>query len=224
MEKDLEKKKAEYIDDEEDYIATAEDLEIFMRERRERDKQKQEKREEKIDIFGEYQAPPESTIDPYLDPDPEVPWVKYEEDLFLSRGCKHCPQSYKPVGETEVRSCSKVTSMNWMRGIRQPGGTPFDCVEVRFKNNRKDFYRLPDGLEVTEGDVVAVEGQPGHDIGIVSLTGEVCRIQMKKRRVDPNSETIRRLSQRTFGRSSQRQCVGTKLRNDFRDSIIGSGV
>ena len=214
MEKDLEKKKAEYIDDEEDYIATAEDLEIFMRERRERDKQKQEKREEKTDIFGEYQAPPESTIDPYLDPDPEVPWVKYEEDLFLSRGCKHCPQSYKPVGETEVRSCSKVTSMNWMRGIRQPGGTPFDCVEVRFKNNRKDFYRLPDGLEVTEGDVVAVEGQPGHDIGIVSLTGEVCRIQMKKRRVDPNSETIRRLFRRAKGNDIERWAESLKVEHN----------
>ncbi|MBQ0161336.1 MAG: hypothetical protein KBT28_12040 [Bacteroidales bacterium] len=83
-----------------------------------------------------------------------------------------------------------------MCGIRQPGGPTFDCVEVRFKNNRKEFFRLPDGLEVTEGDVVAVEGLPGHDIGIVSLTGEVCRIQMKKRRVDPNGENVRKLFRR----------------------------
>ncbi|MBP5644376.1 MAG: hypothetical protein J6W95_00420 [Bacteroidales bacterium] len=206
-----EESQARYADDDEDYIATAEDLEIFMKERREREKQKQEQREEKVDVFGEYQAPPESTIDPYMDPDPEIPWVKYEEDLFLSRGCKHCPQSYKPVKESEVRSCSKVTSMNWLRGIRQPGGVPFDCVEVRFKNHRKDFFRLPDGLEVTEGDVVAVEGQPGHDIGIVSLTGEVCRIQMKKRRVDPKSENIRRLFRRAKSNDIERWAESLKV-------------
>ena len=209
-----EESQARYADDDEDYIATAEDLEIFMKERREREKQKQEQREEKVDVFGEYQAPPESTIDPYMDPDPEIPWVKYEEDLFLSRGCKHCPQSYKPVKESEVRSCSKVTSMNWLRGIRQPGGVPFDCVEVRFKNNRKDFFRLPDGLEVTEGDVVAVEGQPGHDIGIVSLTGEVCRIQMKKRHVDPKSENIRRLFRRAKSNDIERWAESLKVEQD----------
>ena len=191
-------------------VATAEDVEAFMRDRREREK-KERKREEKTDIFGEYQLSPEDNIDPYLDPDPTLPWVKYEEDLFLSRGCKKCPQSYVPVSETEMRSCCKVASMNWMRGIRQPGGNPFDCVEVRFKNNRKDFFRLPEGLEVTEGDIVAVEGQPGHDIGIVSLTGEVCRIQMKKRRVDPSSESIRRLFRRAKSNDIERWAESLKV-------------
>ena len=179
-----------------DNVATAEDLEAFIRDHREKDrKDRHQDREDKTDIFGEYQAP-ENSIDPYLEPDPTLPWVKYDETVFLSRGCKKCPEAYVPVSECETRSCSKVTSCNWMRGIRQPGGTPFDCVEVRFKNNRKDFFRLPDGLEVTEGDVVAVEGMPGHDIGIVSLTGEVCHIQMKKRHVDPSSESIRKLFRR----------------------------
>lgn len=177
--------------------ATAEEMEAFIRDRREREKKERKERnnDEEVDIFGEHMAP-ENSIDPYLEPDPTLPWVKYEESVFLSRGCKRCPESYVPVSETETRSCSKVTSCNWMRGIRQPGNKPFDCVEVRFKNNRKDFFRLPDGLDVTEGDVVAVEGTPGHDIGIVSLTGEVCRIQMKKRRVDPADENIRKLFRR----------------------------
>jgi cell fate regulator YaaT (PSP1 superfamily) len=89
-----------------------------------------------------------------------------------------------------------VTCTNWLSGIRQPTERPFDCVEVRFKNNHKDFYRLPDGLEVTEGDIVAVEGQPGHDVGIVCLTGELCRLQMLKHRVNPASENIRKLFRR----------------------------
>jgi len=183
--------------EEDDDVATAEDVAAFIRARREREKKEKKERakDEDVDIFGEHMAP-ENSIDPYLEPDPTLPWVKYEESVFLSRGCKRCPESYVPVSETETRSCSKVTSCNWMRGIRQPGIKPFDCVEVRFKNNRKEFFRLPDGLDVTEGDVVAVEGTPGHDIGIVSLTGEVCRIQMKKRHVNPEDESIRKLFRR----------------------------
>ena len=200
----------ESVDD--DNVATAEDLEAFIRDRREKDRGKlKEDKEDRMDVFGEYAAP-ENSIDPYLEPDPTLPWVKYEENLFLSRGCKRCPESYIPVSESEVRSCSKVTSCNWMRGIRQPGGSQFDCVEVRFKNNRKDFFRLPDGLEVTEGDVVAVEGMPGHDIGIVSLTGEVCRIQMKKRHVDPAGENVRKLFRRA--KSSDIERWAESLKNE----------
>ena len=138
----------------------------------------------------------ESQLDAYLEPDPEVPWVKYDEPLYLSRGCNKCPRSYVPVGSCERQSCSKLTSTNWLHGIRQPASAPFDCVEVRFKNNHKDFYRLPDGLTVTEGDVVAVEGQSGHDVGIVCLTGELCRLQMRKYRIDPTSESVKRLFRR----------------------------
>ncbi len=195
---------------EDDNVATAEEMEAFIRDRRVKEKERKlEEKEDKTDVFGEYAAP-ENSIDPYLEPDPTLPWVKYEESLFLSRGCKRCPTSYVPIKESEVRSCSKVTSCNWMRGIRQPGGTLFDCVEVRFKNNRKDFYRLPDGLEVTEGDVVAVEGMPGHDIGIVSLTGEVCRIQMKKRHVDPASENVRKLFRRAKSNDIERWAESLK--------------
>ena len=191
--------------------ATAEEMEAFIRNRREKEKRIKIEDEdaEEVDIFGEYMAP-ENSIDPYLEPDPTLPWVKYEESVFLSRGCKRCPESYVPVKESETRSCSKVTSCNWMRGIRQPGIKPFDCVEVRFKNNRKDFFRLPDGLEVTEGDVVAVEGSPGHDIGIVSLTGEVCRIQMKKRRVNPDDESIRKLFRRAKSTDLERWVASLK--------------
>lgn len=196
-------------EDEDDYVATAEEMEAFIRERREKENAEKENREDKKDVFGEYVAP-ENSIDPYLDPDPTLPWVKYEEDLFLSRGCKRCPTSYVPVCNIETRSCSKVTSTNWMNGIRQPGGPQFDCVEVRFKNNRKDFFKLPDGLDVTEGDVVAVEGMPGHDIGIVSLTGEVCRIQMKKRRVDPASENVKKLFRRAKSTDIERWAESLK--------------
>ena len=185
---------ADVVIDEEETVATAEDLANFMKDRRKAHQEKKNIERENPEV-EEYHSE-ESQLDPYLEPDPEIPWVKYEEPVFLSRGCNHKPECYKPICSCEHRSCSKVTSTNWMAGIRQPTDRPFDCVEVRFKNNHKDFYRLPDGLEVTEGDIVAVEGQPGHDVGIVSLTGELCRLQMRKHRINPESESIRKLFRR----------------------------
>ena len=192
---ELEKKPQEPVLDSEETIASAEDIEAFMRERRKGRSEKKRTEEPENPEVAEY-INEESSIDPYLDPDPEIPWVKYDEPVYLSRGCRKCPKSYVPVCACERQSCSKVTATNWLSGIRQPTERPFDCVEVRFKNNHKDFYRLPDGLEVTEGDVVAVEGQPGHDVGIVNLTGELCRLQMRKHRISPDSENIKKVFRR----------------------------
>ncbi len=194
-EKELEKKPQQTPLDSEETVASAEDIAAFMRERRKAREEKKIQVERENPEVEEYHSE-ESQLDPYLEPEPDIPWVKYEEPVYLSRGCNHKPECYKPVCSRERQSCSKVTSTNWMAGIRQPTGRPFDCVEVRFKNNHKDFYRLPDGLEVTEGDIVAVEGQPGHDVGIVSLTGELCRLQMRKHRINPESENIRKLFRR----------------------------
>ena len=182
------------IPDNVEEVATAADIEAFMRDRRKARQEKQ--REEKPNPEVEEYMSEENQLDPYLDPDPDIPWPKYEEPIYLSRGCRRKPECYKAVCRCERQSCSKVTSTNWMEGIRQPTDKPFDCVEVRFKNNHKEFYRLPDGLSVGEGEVVAVEGQPGHDVGIVSLTGELCRLQMRKHRVNPESESIKKLFRR----------------------------
>ncbi|ESU24241.1 hypothetical protein FEDK69T_06800 [Flavobacterium enshiense DK69] len=70
-----------------------------------------------------------------------------------------------------------------------PGGQePFDCVEVRFKNGRKEFYRNTEKLTLGIGDIVATEMSPGHDIGIVTLTGELVKVQMKKKGVNHEGE------------------------------------
>lgn len=194
-EKALEEKPVAPIPDDVEEVASKEDIEAFMRERRKAREEKKTTVERENPEVEEYRSE-ESSLDPYMEPDPEIPWVKYEEPVFLSRGCRRCPKPYMPVNCCERQSCSKVTSTNWLSGIRQPTERPFDIVEVRFKNNHKEFYRLPDGLDVTEGDIVAVEGQPGHDVGIVSLTGELCRLQMQKHRIDPDSDSIRKLFRR----------------------------
>jgi cell fate regulator YaaT (PSP1 superfamily) len=187
------------IEEEEDYVATAEEMEAFIKSRREKQKASKQNEKQLNDYDTEEEIDYEasgSAMDPYLEPDPKLPKVEYKEPLYLSRGCNHQPESYVPVSETELRSCCKVGACNWMKGIRQPMEKPFDCVEVRFKNNRKEFFRLPDGIDVSDGDIVAVEGIPGHDVGIVSLTGEVCRIQMEKKKINPESESIKKLFRR----------------------------
>ena len=211
--------------DESEDVATLADIEAYTREAAEKRAHKQQRPASVPPDDKELNAELESLenqIDPYLDPDPTLPWVKFNNSPFLPRGCHGCPKSYVPVTESEMRSCCKVGSHNWMKGIRQPCAMPFDCVEVRFKNNRKDFYRLPEGIDVSEGDVVAVEGAPGHDVGIVSLIGEACRIQMEKKHVDPANESIKKLFRRAKATDIDRwvHAIGEEHRTLIRTRAI----
>lgn len=141
----------------------------------------------------------EQFVHPYFDEDPDMGRTEYESNPLLSRGCCSTPESYKPISKKELDSCSKLNVNNWIGHIKSPSNaSECNVVEVRFKNSRKDFFRLPDGLEICEGDIVAVEGTPGHDIGIVSLKGELCRIQMRKKNVE-NGDNIKKLYRRARG-------------------------
>ena len=93
-------------------------------------------------------------------------------------GCKH----------EEVRS--KLQSYNWLADV--PGSlNDFDIVEVTFKNTRKGFYRNSQHLQLAVGDMVAVEANPGHDIGRVSLMGSLVKLQMKRANLRPDAEILR---------------------------------
>ena len=88
--------------------------------------------------------------------------------------------------------------------------TPFNIYEVRFKNGRKHFYKNTENLTISMGDVVAVEGSPGHDIGIVSLGGELVKVQMKKRKISIDSDDVKKI----YRKASQRDIeVWEKARN-----------
>ena len=63
-----------------------------------------------------------------------------------------------------------------------------DLVEVQFKNTRKAYFHNSEGLPLKKGDIVAVESNPGHDIGVVSLTGKLVPLQMKHANLKPNEE------------------------------------
>ena len=94
----------------------------------------------------------------------------------LPKGCKN-------NGACASGSCDKMNVFDWLSNMSLPNGQkPFDIAEVRFKNGRKGFYRNAKGLQICIGDIVAVETSPGHDIGVVSLTGELVKVQMRKRK------------------------------------------
>jgi cell fate regulator YaaT (PSP1 superfamily) len=101
------------------------------------------------------------------------------------------PGGCKNNGTCGTDSCNKLTVFDWLANMSLPNGQePFDCVEIRFKNGRKEFYRNTEKLTLSIGDIVATEASPGHDVGIITLTGELVRVQMKKKKVALTSPEI----------------------------------
>ncbi|MBQ7791766.1 MAG: hypothetical protein IJ377_05710 [Rikenellaceae bacterium] len=93
----------------------------------------------------------------------------------MGRGCSFC-NCTNECSATPHEGCYKLHSSDWLEQF--PNNLPDDIVEVRFKNTRRSFYRNVNNLPLKRGDIVAVEASPGHDIGIVSLTGDMVARQM----------------------------------------------
>ena len=95
-----------------------------------------------------------------------------EQDFILNNGsggicCKGCG-----------RSMGQLHSFDYLAGV--PGADEGDYVEVQFKNTRKGFFINSNKIPLEKGDIVAVESNPGHDIGTVTMTGRLVQLQMKK--------------------------------------------
>ncbi len=105
-------------------------------------------------------------------------------DIDYTRGCNTLDDD---SGNCSTRMCSKLKVYDWLHDVPE-GALATDIVEIRFKNTRKDFYKNVNGLNLKIGDVVAVEASPGHDIGTVSLTGQLVYAQLNKYRVSPDIE------------------------------------
>jgi cell fate regulator YaaT (PSP1 superfamily) len=86
----------------------------------------------------------------------------------------------------------KLNSINWLSDIPDTG-IETDIIEVRFKNTRKGFYRNVNKLRLEEGNIVAVEASPGHDIGRVSMTGRLVKSKLKQQKVIPEPEDIKKI-------------------------------
>lgn len=135
-------------------------------------------------------------------------------------GCSNCstgdnglPKGCKNNGACGTYGCNKLDVFDWLAGMDLADGQkPFDIVEVRFKNTRKGFYRNASNLELYPGDVVAVEASPGHDVGVVSLTGELVRMQMKRKDIKDNYE-IKKIFRKAKEEDIAKWQEGRKLEN-----------
>ncbi|TXG37096.1 PSP1 domain-containing protein [Seonamhaeicola maritimus] len=99
------------------------------------------------------------------------------------------PKGCKNNGTCGTDSCNKLTVFDWLSNMSLPNGEkPFNWVEVRYKNGRKEYYHNTENLSLSIGDLVATQAKAGHDIGMVTLTGELVRVQMKRKNVPDNIE------------------------------------
>jgi cell fate regulator YaaT (PSP1 superfamily) len=123
-------------------------------------------------------------------------------------GCTNCstgkdgqPKGCKNNGTCGTDSCNKLTVFDWLSNMTLPNGaTPFNWIEVRFKNGRKVYYKNTENLTLSIGDVVATQAAAGHDIGMVTLSGELVKVQMKRKKISETPEEVFKI----YRKASQR--------------------
>lgn len=133
------------------------------------------------------------------------------------------------TGTCSTGGCNKLNVFDWLSNMELPSGqAPFDIVEVRFKNSRKEFFKNVNNLTLSVGDVIAVESSPGHDIGVVSAQGEVVRLQLKKKKIAFDSEEIKKIyrkaKQQDIDKWQEAQALETETMYKARTFAIQHGL
>ncbi|MBQ2247449.1 MAG: hypothetical protein II323_01675 [Tidjanibacter sp.] len=111
-------------------------------------------------------------------------------ELSLGHGCEFCHKEGELTAEARP-GCYKLHETDWLADY--PDNNPTEIVEVRFKNTHRSYYANVNNLPLAIGDIVAVEASPGHDIGIVSLTGDMVARQMRRVGFNPHNGEFRKV-------------------------------
>ncbi len=115
--------------------------------------------------------------------------------------CSTCPakallDNIPENSKLNTSSCGKLSTHDWLKDIPMSNGLS-KLTEVRFKNTRKGFYINENELPLKRGDYVAVEGERGHDIGQITLTGKLAEMQAKRKPLkEPPSKKVYRKATR----------------------------
>ncbi len=152
---------------------------------------------------------------------------KNNQQAFLSRGCICAPQPHTRQLDVYRHSCNKLDAFDWLKNISPSDVYPAnDVVEVRFKNSRKEFFSAAVDLELDTGDIVAVEASPGHDIGIITLTGEVVRLQMKSKGVNAAGTEFKKVYRKAKVSDIEKWVTAVKQEDStmFRSREIASSL
>ena len=111
-----------------------------------------------------------------------------------STGKEGTPSGCRSNGTCGTGGCNKLNVYNWLSDMVLPQGqSQFPILEVRFKGSRKEFYNNKDNVELKVGDVVALEASPGHDVGVVSMVGELVRFQLRRKNFGDNPDGLKAL-------------------------------
>tara|TARA_B110000211_G_scaffold228124_1_gene283852 strand:+ start:1059 stop:2420 length:1362 start_codon:yes stop_codon:yes gene_type:complete len=101
------------------------------------------------------------------------------------RGANSLPGGCGSNGGCATGGCNQLNVFNWLSNMDNPSAKlGEEIVEIRFKNGRKGYFNNVNNVTTSIGDVVAVESSPGHDIGTISLTGELVKLQVSKKKVN----------------------------------------
>src|SRR5687768_6712393 len=119
-------------------------------------------------------------------------------------GCTSCgtatggkPNGCKSNGGCSTGGCNRMNTYDWLRNLPINDADTCRVVEVSFsQGSRKDFYRNTMLHQLEKGDLISVEGVSGFDVGEVSLTGEMVRLQLKKRGVNEMSPEMKKILRR----------------------------
>lgn len=149
-----------------------------------------------------------------------------EEEVQNNSENKNIKQQPQVVPVIDHRLLAgKLTVYNWMEDTPE-GCAPSDIVEVRFKNTRKGFYLNNSNLKLNIGDIVAVEAALGHDIGIVSLTGELVREQMRLKKIDLERNPLRKIYRKAKPHDIEKWQQAIALEHDtmIRSRVIAADL
>ncbi len=134
---------------------------------------------------------------------------------LTNRGCNTLETEGKSsCGNCSACSCNKLNVFNWLGNISEilPQGT-FPIVEVRFKNTRKEFFVNTNKLTLYVGDLVVTEAETGYNVGTVSATGELVRLQLKKKDIKDTSslkKILRKARQQDIDKWKEAQAIEYK--------------
>ena len=102
-------------------------------------------------------------------------------------GCNGCSVS-------EKRGCGTSSVFNWLAKVDDSKSNTYsDLVEVQFKMNRKGYFQNTENINISAGDWVVVEGSTGHDIGKITLTGEIVNHQLNRKKIDTSKEPLKKI-------------------------------
>lgn len=154
--------------------------------------------------------------------------MKKELTPDFHRGCRLKTETFELGSNVLRHGQCKLDSYNWLKDYENesPKEGELLVAEVRFKNDRKDFYSYPSELNLIEGELVAVEAAIGHDIGIVSMVGEIVKRQLKRKKNNVPNNELKKIYRRARVNDIEKFVEATRQEEHtlYRSREIASGL